>query len=165
MKNTQPLTVSAETPAFQSWFAGVVKIHDDYMTRNFPNNPKNAITFTTGNRFMKVLRGHSVHAFVDRVNGDVLKPASWNAPAKGARGNIFAVDNGLTNIGEYGPKYSRDMKPVPVPTPKTQVVNGVETVIPEGSHVVQNLLSGRDVVQAVNTPLCCDVSRETYHSM
>ena len=46
-------------------------------------------------------------AFVDRTNGDVLKPASWNAPAKHARGNILDGQNGLGSIGPYGPAYLR----------------------------------------------------------
>ena len=32
-------------------------------------------------------------------------------------------------------------------------------------RVVQNLMSGKDVVQNINTPLCCDVSSETYWSI
>lgn len=35
----------------------------------------------------------------------------------------------------------------------------------EKSETVINLLSGKPVVQPVNTPLCCDPSSETYHSM
>ena len=30
-----------------------------------------------------------VHGFVDKKTGDVFLPASWNAPAKGARFNLF----------------------------------------------------------------------------
>jgi len=44
-------------------------------------------------------------------------------------------------------------------------VNGVSTLIPSTQRVVQNLMSGRDVVQDKDTPLCCDVSSETYWSM
>ena len=51
---------------------------------------------------MKVVLGTSAHLFVDKRTGDVLKSASWNAPAKGARGNIFNPDNGLTNVTSYG---------------------------------------------------------------
>ena len=32
---------------------------------------------------------NNVHAFVDKKTGDVFLPASWNAPAKGARFNLF----------------------------------------------------------------------------
>ena len=41
-----------------------------------------------GEAFLKTLRG-SVFAFVDKVTGDIYKPAGYNAPAKGIRGNIF----------------------------------------------------------------------------
>lgn len=33
-------------------------------------------------------RGLSVHAFVDKETGDIYKPASWKAPAKGVRYNL-----------------------------------------------------------------------------
>ena len=37
--------------------------------------------------------GRSVYCFVDKVNGDILKAASWKAPVtKHARGNIFASE-------------------------------------------------------------------------
>ncbi len=35
----------------------------------------------------------------------------------------------------------------------------------EKKETVINLMSGLPVVQSVNTPLCCDVSSETYWSM
>jgi hypothetical protein len=41
------------------------------------------------------------------LNGDVLKAASWRAPAKHARGNIFDEYDGLRNMNEYGPAYLR----------------------------------------------------------
>jgi hypothetical protein len=46
----------------------------------------------------------SVYCFVDRTTGDVLKAASWKAPAKHARGNIFAADP-LKGVGQYGAAY------------------------------------------------------------
>tara|TARA_B110000238_G_scaffold143741_1_gene155038 strand:- start:590 stop:733 length:144 start_codon:yes stop_codon:yes gene_type:complete len=36
------------------------------------------------------------------VVGDLLKPASWSAPAKHARGNIL---NGSASYDSYGPNY------------------------------------------------------------
>ena len=52
-----------------------------------------------GQRYIKIWHtwngtGKSVHAFVDKRNGDLLKAAGWKAPAKGARGNV------LTNLGD-----------------------------------------------------------------
>ena len=49
----------------------------------------------------------SVFAFIDTVNGDVLLPAGFNAPAKGARGNIYDKENGLSMISWTGPGYLR----------------------------------------------------------
>lgn len=33
--------------------------------------------------------GKYIHSFIDKSTGDILKPASSKAPAKGVRGNIF----------------------------------------------------------------------------
>lgn len=39
----------------------------------------------------------SVHSFIENATGDVLKAATYKAPAKGARGNI-ATTEGLADI-------------------------------------------------------------------
>lgn len=39
--------------------------------------------------------------------GDIFKPASYKAPAKTPRGNIFNDDNGLDCCGPYGVAYLR----------------------------------------------------------
>jgi hypothetical protein len=44
-------------------------------------------------------------------------------------------------------------------------VNGVPTLIKAHEHVVQNLLSGKDVVEDLDTPSYCSVSSEAYWSM
>lgn len=48
-----------------------------------------------------------IYAFIDTTNGDVLKPATFRAPAKHARGNIFDASNGLASVNHYGPAYLR----------------------------------------------------------
>jgi len=48
--------------------------------------------------------GQSVHAFVNRENGDVLKAEGWNKPAQGARGNV-ATFEGLKDITERADKF------------------------------------------------------------
>lgn len=120
-------TVVTTTPEFVSWLEGVRKVYNDYMQAQFPNNPRETIEVSEGARYIKLIRvtkhidttvpnpvekvvNRSVHAFLDRRTGDVLKPASWNAPAKNARGNIFNADNGLSCISAYGPAYMRDLK-------------------------------------------------------
>ncbi len=65
-----------------------------------------------GRRYAKIMeRGlglHSAHrsvfCFVDKTNGDVLKAASWKAPAKHARGSIYK-NNGRDAISAYGARY------------------------------------------------------------
>jgi hypothetical protein len=46
----------------------------------------------------------SAYGFVDLATGDLLKTSSWKAPAKGARGNIYA-DNPLAGCTPYGMAY------------------------------------------------------------
>jgi len=53
----------------------------------------------------------SVQSFIDmkegKTLGDVLKPAGWAKPAKGARGNIFDEKNGCGRMTAHGPAYNR----------------------------------------------------------
>lgn len=52
----------------------------------------------------------SAYCFVEIATGNILKPAGWNAPAKGVRGNITAGDasNWWNNaLGRYGAAYLR----------------------------------------------------------
>lgn len=51
----------------------------------------------------------SAWAFIDRETGDVLKPATWRAPAKHARGNVYdgIEDTNAYGCGKYGPHYMR----------------------------------------------------------
>jgi hypothetical protein len=111
MKQPLNIEVNTYTVAFQAWLEGANKILQDHMTANYPTNPREHLTASFGTRFVKVWRTNdagqdvSIHAFIDRSNGDVLKPASCNAPAKHARGNIFDANNGLKDMGPYGPAY------------------------------------------------------------
>ena len=47
----------------------------------------------TGRKYYKLVhrsgKSRSVHCFINKTNGDVLKSASWNAPAKGVRYNLL----------------------------------------------------------------------------
>lgn len=58
------------------------------------------LTVEEGTRFLKVIRvngtlvshlanSRSVFFFVDKITGDVFKPAGWQKPAKGARFNLL----------------------------------------------------------------------------
>lgn len=101
------IIVNENTPEFVTWFASVNKLEVDYMTENFPSLTPEKISYVMGTRYIKILRGNSAHAFIDRSNGDVLKAASWRAPAKHARGNLYDTTNGMGQMGPYGPAYLR----------------------------------------------------------
>ena len=64
-------------------------------------------SFITGKRFHKVIQtetfgsGKSVHCFVDVETGDIYKPAGWNAPAKGVRGNLRDAKKPLLGYDFY----------------------------------------------------------------
>ena len=58
-----------------------------------------------------------------------------------------------------------EMKTYPTVSDRIEYVNGIATLIMAHQHVVQNLLSGKDVVEARDTPPCCSVASETYWSM
>lgn len=70
------------------------------------------ITSENGKRYTKVFviepqGNRRIYCFVDRGTGDILKPATFNTPAKGARGNIFDDHNGMKRMGPYGPAYNK----------------------------------------------------------
>ena len=93
--------------ALEAFIEGSKKIVVDHFTKNCPNLPVPAFGVDMGKRYIRITCDRSVHAFVDKTNGDVLKPASWKAPAKHARGNIFDAKSGLGSMGPFGPAYLR----------------------------------------------------------
>lgn len=64
------------------------------------------LTISIGKRYAKIINNtesqRSAHGFVDLANGDILKTASWSAPAKKARGNIFSEQVGMEAIDQHG---------------------------------------------------------------
>ena len=63
-----------------------------------------------GERYIRIEQyryGHkSVYCFIERDTGAIMKSASWQRPAKHARGNIFA-DRPLDGCTVYGAMYLR----------------------------------------------------------
>lgn len=90
---------------FDTFYAGVQKIYLDYMQHTFPALKPETFEWAEGPRYIKIWRTGSIHAFVDTVTGDVLKPAGVHKPAKHARGNIFDEHNGLLHMTPNGPAY------------------------------------------------------------
>ena len=70
------------------------------------------LTVEIGNKFIRLWQGTSCWGFISRVDGDLkgspikkgdlLKCATWKAPAKHARGNII---DGTARYSTYGPEY------------------------------------------------------------
>jgi len=73
---------------------------------------KTELTVEVGNKYIRLWDGTSCWGFISRVDGDLkgspikkgdlLKCATWKAPAKHARGNIV---DGTAKYGVYGPSY------------------------------------------------------------
>lgn len=85
------------------WASAIAAGHDRYTCYGVKWGRKYAkiVTGTTTSHAMR-----SVFCFVNRENGDILKAASWKAPAKHARGNVLRDDR-LDAVGRYGANYMR----------------------------------------------------------
>lgn len=71
---------------------------------------KPGISVEYGKRYARVVEtegavSRSVHSFVDISTGDILKAASYKAPAKGARGSIYNLSAG--GFSNFGADYRR----------------------------------------------------------
>ena len=95
---------------FDEFLEGCQRIVDEG-TRNL--DWRTTLSTRKGSKYIKILAedvgmGNSnsrrVWGFVEKSNGDILKPAGWSRPAKNNRGNIFDEDP-LLFISKYGPAY------------------------------------------------------------
>ena len=65
--------------------------------RPHPNGRNYSYALISGRKYHKVMQcvdgqTESVHAFIDRKTGEVYKPASIKAPAKGVRFNLLIIE-------------------------------------------------------------------------
>lgn len=93
--------------ALQTFFHGCKRISHDHTKKNYPSLRVADFELQRLKKRYRISQNGSAFCFVDIATGDVLKAASWLAPAKHARGNIFDEHNGLSKIGPYGPQYLR----------------------------------------------------------
>ena len=97
---------------FDEFLEGCQRVVDEG-TRNL--GWRTILTTRKGSKYIKIISEDSGHGnrtvwgFVEKSNGDILKPQSWSRPAKNNRGNIFDEDP-LLFIGQYGPAYIGQMK-------------------------------------------------------
>ena len=76
-----------------------------YYATNFPSLTPGQLSFKRGNKYMKVIKDSSVYCFIEIATGDIFKAASYSAPAKHARGNIYS--DFMHCISPYGAVYLR----------------------------------------------------------
>ena len=61
----------------------------DYSSR-WPEGSKAKFSVKAGRKYFKIIHDDScVHGFIDKVTGDVFKPASWRGPADIVRYNLL----------------------------------------------------------------------------
>jgi hypothetical protein len=96
--------------ALTKFVDSVQVMRDEYMGKNFPSLGRVLITVERGKRYAKLVCddgiSRCVHCFVDLTNGDILKAASWKAPAKHTRGNILSADP-ISAVNAHGANYLR----------------------------------------------------------
>ena len=97
--------------ALANWLVKAQELVNDYHKAcGYTAFPPGKLSLEMGRRYVRVVRtegvgvGRSVHCFIDTTTGDVLKAASWKAPAKGPRGNIYTDNLG---VGASGGLYNR----------------------------------------------------------
>ena len=113
MTTQQTRTQAEFDAALAKWLEGAQAIINDYMQRWAPQS--STLRVMAGRRYLRIVSDYrsrmaarseaSAWAFIDCQTGDILRPKSWGAPAKHARGNLFDKLGGLGGIGPYGPAY------------------------------------------------------------
>jgi acyl-CoA-binding protein len=104
-------TVEKMKTSGKEQIARYIEVVDDLIAKYWTDTkltykecPKASVQY--GSKYAKVIADRSVHTFIDLRNGNILKAASYAAPAKnGVRGNIFADDCGRSVITNFGAKY------------------------------------------------------------
>ena len=95
---------------FEERFAGYVEKLEENLAAYYEGKYTHVATpevkVENGRKYARVIVGDSVHTFVNKTTGEILKAASYKAPAKnGVRGSIFAEDFGMSAVGPYGALY------------------------------------------------------------
>lgn len=111
MEITMQTTLENFNETIYAWLEKCQELINAYYTKNYNNLSAPKLFLKKGVRYVKVVANNgsqkSVWAFVDSKSGDILKPASWNAPAKHSRGNIYDEHGGMSFINPYGVNYLR----------------------------------------------------------
>lgn len=112
MTTTETTTTEISFDAALARFLGECQeMINAYYERSLKNLTPPSLTIEPGSRYIRVVKNdshgtsRSVYCFVDKNTGDILKAASWKAPAKGVRGNV--TDHASKSCGTSGAHYRR----------------------------------------------------------
>jgi hypothetical protein len=99
-------------PIVANFIEKVNKERKEYYDKINLSSKEPDLIVEVGNKFIRLWQGTSCWGFISRVDGDLkgspikkgdlLKAATWKAPAKHSRGNII---DGTARYGVYGPEY------------------------------------------------------------
>jgi hypothetical protein len=121
---TLPLPLSETDPKVTCFVQALEKLCNDHLRERFAilaERYRVVFTLETGPKFIRVVRSEKalkpedagnygsrcVHCFIDRSNGNILKPAGWKGPEKkNPRGNL-SDPNPLAGVTVYGCVYLR----------------------------------------------------------
>jgi hypothetical protein len=101
------MTTTQTTVTESALIAYVVRLQEAIsadFAANYPNVPVTALSIAPGRRYAKIVAtdssgSRSARCFVDVTTGDILKAASWSAPAKNfARGNVHSLPETLSTV-------------------------------------------------------------------
>lgn len=115
--------IDQNSPELLAFIAGVNAVKEAYRVKNgftvyasltvevAAVGPKfvklqNVETYATERNGVGHVQKSGVYAFIDRKTGDVFKAATFSAPAKGARGNLFDAAGGLARVTPNGLEYN-----------------------------------------------------------
>lgn len=90
---------STFSAAFDTWLKNAQAIVD--LSSMFRGH---VLTAEHGRRYIRIVQDHSAFAFIDKTNGNVLKPETWKKPSPIPRGSIYGDRLG---VDEFGGKYLR----------------------------------------------------------
>ena len=110
--NEKAIEYLKSNPIVANFIEKLNKERKEYYEKASMPNQYTEVTVEVGNKFIRIWHGSSCWGFISRVDGDLkgspikkgdlLKAATWKAPAKHARGNII---DGTAQYGVYGPSY------------------------------------------------------------
>ena len=93
------MRVNLNTPEFITWFHEIFNLSEHRLEVNqSPHYLKLVSFWDTGERM------DLPFCFIDRATGEIYRAGNWRFPSKlHSRGNIFDVDNGLSQMTSTGP--------------------------------------------------------------